>query len=337
MSDPFDAPDPFAALVAQDAATTLLRAAVAHDRVASAYLFEGPSGVGKQKAAIALAQAVIGARTEESKREDVLRRIAAGAHPDVRTFHPRDEGDRNIQVEAVREQILPFAQFAPFEAKSAFVILPEADVSFPENHPEGANAILKTLEEPRPGVHFVLLAERPDRLLVTIRSRCQKVRFARLPPSALETILAREGAGEGERVAAIALADGRADRAMALAKEGAADALLESAMRVDEIAARGVPGEMVGLAEELAKKADVDAVLDALVTFYRDVAASSLGAPESALAFRHRRERIAERAKSVGAERAARACERIREIEERLEQNANKELALGRLLFEIGR
>lgn len=331
MSDPFDP------IVAQDAAVSLLRAAVANDRVASAYLFEGPSGVGKQRAAIALASAVIAARTEPAQRAEVLRRISVGAHPDVRMFHPRDEGDRNIQVEAIRERLLPFAQFAPFEAKAAFVILPEADVSFPENHPEGANAILKTLEEPRPGVHFILLAERPDRLLVTIRSRCQKVRFARLTTPALETILEREGA-TGDRVAAIALADGRADRALALAKEGAADALLESALRIDEVASRGVPGEMVGLAEEIAKKAEIPAVLDALTTFYRDVAASALGAPESSLAFRHRAPMIAERAASVGAERAARACERIRELEHKLsEWNPNKELAIGRLLFEIGR
>ncbi|UJR80614.1 ATP-binding protein [Sandaracinus amylolyticus] len=329
--------DPFEAILAQDTAVAILRAAVARNRLPSAYLFEGPSGVGKQKAAIALAQAIIGADAPDASRAEVLRRIGAGTHPDVRLFRPRDEGDRNIQVDTVREQILPFAQYAPFEAKHAFLILPEADVSFPENHPEGANALLKTLEEPRPGVHFVLLAERPDRLLVTIRSRCQKVRFARLPPNALATILDRESADAAHRTAAIALADGRADRAISLSQEGAADALLEGALRIDEVTSRGVPGELIGLAEELAKNADVEHVLDALSTYYRDVAAAALGLPDDALAFRHQAERIRARAEVVGAERAARACERIRDAEERLEQNANKEILLGRVLFEIGR
>lgn len=329
--------DPFDAILGQGPAIASMRAAIANDRLASSYLFEGPSGVGKRRAAIALAHEVIVGRAEPAARPEISRRILAGAHPDVRLFLPRDEGDRNIQVDAVREQILPFAQFAPFEAKAAFVILPEADVSFPDNHPEGANALLKTLEEPRPGVHFVLLAERPDRLLVTIRSRCQKLRFARLSTASLETILAREGAPEDARHAAIALADGRADRALALAQEGAADALLEMAMRIDEVAARAVPGELVVLAEEIARKHDVQAVLDALAMFYRDVAASALGAEDRTLAFRHRRDRIAERARAVGAERAARACERIRTTEERIDQNASAELMVGRLLFEIGR
>jgi DNA polymerase III subunit delta' len=186
-------------------------------------------------------------------------------------------------------------------------------------------------------VHFVLLAERPDRLLVTIRSRCQKVRFARLPHAALDAILEREGVPAAQRTAAVALADGRADRALALAQEGAADALLEGALRVDEITARGVPGELVGLADELAKGAEVPRVLEALSTFYRDVAAAALGVPDAGLAFRHRADRIRERAESVGAARAARACEHIREAEEHLARNANKELLLGRLLFDLGR
>jgi DNA polymerase-3 subunit delta' len=327
--------DPFGAIVAQEQAIALLRAAVAGDRVASAYLFEGPSGVGKQKAALALAQAVIGAQTPDEKRAEVLRRIAAGTHPDVRVFPPREGGDRNIPIATVREQILPFAQFAPFEAASAFLIFPEADVSFPNHHPESANALLKTLEEPRPGVHFVLLSERPDRLLITIRSRCQRVRFGRLPPAALEALLAAAGV-QGDRSAAIALADGRADRALALAAVGAADALLESALRIDEVAQRSVPWEIVALADELAREADVPAVLSALATFYRDVAAAALGAPESTLAFRHRSERIRERAASIGAARAARACERIRQMEKGFVRHVDVHMALVWLFSELG-
>src|SRR5690606_10229926 len=115
---------------AQDTALRILERAVASGRVASAYLFEGPSGVGKQRTAIALAQCVLGADAATA------RRIEEGAHPDVRVFLPREEGKRNIQVDQLRSEILPFAQYAPFEARAAFVIFPEADVSFPENPPE---------------------------------------------------------------------------------------------------------------------------------------------------------------------------------------------------------
>jgi DNA polymerase-3 subunit delta' len=204
----------------------------------------------------------------------------------------------------------------------------------PNNHPESANALLKTLEEPRPGVHFLLLSERPERLLITIRSRCQRIRFGRLPPSALETVLARAGF-EGDCTAAIALAEGRADRALALAAKGAADALLESALRIDSAVQRASPGEIGTLAEELAREADLPAVLDALAMFYRDVAAASLGADDAALAFRHRADRIRERAKAIGAARAARACELLRTVTQHFTLHANKEIALARLLSEL--
>ena len=161
----------FSQILAQESAVRTLRHALAQDRVAHAYLFEGPSGVGKERAALALAAALLcpNARSGAACSCNACGRIQSGVHPDVRVFRPRDEGDRNLAVEVVRSEILPFARFAPFEGEAACLIFPEADVSFPEQHAESANALLKTLEEPRTKLTFMLLSERPDRLLPTIR------------------------------------------------------------------------------------------------------------------------------------------------------------------------
>jgi DNA polymerase III gamma/tau subunit len=159
----------FDEILAQDGPLSTLKRALEKQRVAQAYLFEGPGGVGKEKAALALASTML--CSDDPKgcgRCNTCRRIANNTHPDVRVFRPREEGDRNIQIEFVRETILPFARFAPFEANTALVIFPQADVSFPAQHAEAANALLKTLEEPRENLHFVLLAERPDRLLTSL-------------------------------------------------------------------------------------------------------------------------------------------------------------------------
>lgn len=322
--------NPFDAIEAQDTAIGILERAIASGRVASAYLFEGPSGVGKQMSAIALAQRMLGADPA------TMRRIEEGSHPDVRIFLPREDGKRNIQVEQLRSEILPVAQYAPFEANATFLIFPEAEVSFPENPPESANALLKTLEEPRPNVHFVLLSERPDRLLPTIRSRCQRLRFARLPNAVLDRILAARGVEEAERAPAIALADGRADRAIALAGGGAAE-LLKHALELDEISLRGGPGTLVDAAEKLVKGGDIPAILDTLVTFYRDVAAAALGLPDESLAFRHHAEIIRERAARLGAARAADRVEAIDEARFALERNANPEITLDALLYDARR
>ncbi|MET0386942.1 MAG: AAA family ATPase, partial [Polyangiales bacterium] len=181
----------FAHIAEQEGAVRVLQHALDHDRVAHAYLFEGPSGVGKERVAIALACTLLcrTARSGQTCECNTCQRVRAGNHPDVRVFRPRDEGDRNLQVELIRSELLPFTKFAPFEAEAACVIFPEADVSFPVHHAEAANALLKTLEEPRPRVTFLLLSERPDRLLPTIRSRCQRVRFRPLGAAALERIL----------------------------------------------------------------------------------------------------------------------------------------------------
>ena len=326
--------DPLAEVKAQDHAVGILRAALARGKLASAYLFEGPSGVGKALTARALARTLL--LSGAAAPAEVDRRIAQSAHPDLRVFPPRDERDRNLKVDVVRTEILPIAQYAPFEAKHSFLIFPEADISFPEAHPEAANALLKTLEEPRPGVHFVLLAERPDRLLATIRSRCQRVRFARLPDDVIAGILAAHPSSPPERRAAIALAGGRADLALELAQGGVADALLVLALRVDEAAASGRGGAIVAAAEELARFEPVERALDALATYYRDVAAAALGLGDEALAFRHRAAEIRARAETLGAARAARASSLLRELDEQLDQNANREIAIGALLASIG-
>jgi DNA polymerase-3 subunit delta' len=323
----------------QNPAVGVLTRALATDRLAQAYLFEGPSGVGKQRAAFGLALAKLCPQKPGKGCGEcpVCARILRGSHPDVRVFGPREEGARNISIESLRADVLPFAQYAPFEAQAAFLIFPEADVSFPEQHPEAANALLKTLEEPRPRVHFVLLAERPDRLLVTIRSRCQRVRFGRLPPLVLEHVLESASVPQDDWETAIALADGRADRALMLVQEGKGKALLERALRIDATVERGATGRLIELSEELAKAPDLSLVLDMLAIFYRDVAACALGVEPRELFLRHERERVAAQAHKLGAGRASARVKLLGTLGELFARNANPQITLDSLFLELAR
>ena len=319
---------PLEAVRAQDGAVQGLLRAREQGRLASAYLFDGPSGVGKELTALALATDIIAARDPH-----VIERIESGAHPDVRVFRPRDEGKRNIQVEVLRTEILPLAQFAPFEATSTFFIFPEADVSFPVFQPEAANALLKTLEEPRPNVHFILTSERPDSLLPTIRSRCQRVRFARLPQSVLRDILESEGAPEDCIGPAIALSAGRADVALALASDGAVNALSDLVFSIDDAISGTGPGVLVELSEHLARRDDLELALLTLQGFYRDLAATSLGLPPEELGFSARADELRERALPISSSAAAARVSRIHNCVRSMQKNANKQVALDSLLF----
>jgi len=297
-------------------------------RLASAYLFDGPSGVGKELTALALAIDVVA-----SGDPHIVERIELGAHPDVRVFKPRDEGKRNIQVEVLRTEILPLAQFAPFEAKATFFIFPQADVSFPAFQPEAANALLKTLEEPRPNVHFILTSERSDSLLTTIRSRCQRVRFGRLPQAVLSDILSSEGVPEDCVAPAIALSGGRADVALALASDGAVETLSDLVFSIDDAIRGSGPGALVELAEQLARRDDLELALLTLQSFYRDCAATSLGLVREGLGFSERMEELQERAAPISSTAAAARVSLIHDCVRSMQKNANKQVALDSLLF----
>ena len=315
-------------VLAQDSAVRALSRAREHGRVASAYLFDGPSGVGKERTALAFATEIVAGGDPH-----VVERIESGSHPDVRVFRPRDEGKRNIQVEVLRTEILPLAQFAPFESTSTFFIFPEADISFPVFQPEAANALLKTLEEPRPNVHFILTSERADSLLPTIRSRCQRVRFARLPNSVLRNILVSEGAPEHSITPAIALSAGRADVALALATDGAVDTLADLVISVDDALRGSGPGTLVELSEHLARRDDLELALLTLQTFYRDLAVTSLGLPSEDLGFSTRDEELQARGASISPSAAAARVALIHECVQSMRRNANRQVALDSLLF----
>src|SRR5207247_821289 len=104
------------------------------------------------------------------------------------------------------ERVIAGAAYRPFEGERRAFVIESAEAMSDESQ----TALLKTLEEPAPYVHLVLLSSEPTALLETVRSRCQSVRFAPLPPDAVEGRLAAEGLGrdDAERRAAARLAGG---------------------------------------------------------------------------------------------------------------------------------
>lgn len=197
----------FRSVRGHDAALALLRRAVAHGRVASAYLFAGPLGVGKDRAALALAQ-VMNCPARPDADADACgecahcRHIADGQFVDLlvlkREFRDSasardresDEPDeKKLRMEIVVDQIdaiIGRMAFRPHEGGTRWVIVREAD----RLNQSAANKLLKTLEEPPANTHFVLLSHRPSALLPTIRSRCQVVNFGLLSEADVGAVLA---------------------------------------------------------------------------------------------------------------------------------------------------
>ena len=348
--------DSFETFPEQEEAKRLLRAALA-EGPAHAYLFHGPRGVGKHRAALAFAAALL----------DGDERVARRAHPDLYVLEPL--GDQ-IRIDPVRD-LRRDLHMRPFEATRRIYLVFGAHLM----NEEAADALLKDLEEPPPYAVIVLVADDLGPLPETIRSRCQHVPFRRLSRRAVKEFLAARGV-EGERLEALSrVAGGRLDRLERLLDEDAArrrETLVEVARSVyrdpdfDAAAAAGrlmadvrevgdearerAERELEGLelaareserrarrAEYGAEREETLAVLEELAAWYRDLVAVAVGASGAAI-HRDRVPALAEdatRERMLGAERAAEA---VRETWRCFEEfNLNAGLALEALFVRLQR
>ena len=167
-------------LVGQERAVAQLRRSIERGRVPHAYLFSGPPGAPMLDTAIALAMALSCQRAPGEGCDGdpeamcvACAKIATGIHPDVVTLI-REGAAQIVPIESVRNQVIARVGFPPHEGLVRVFIVEEATAMAPP----AANALLKTLEEPPGRTLFVLCTTAPDQLLPTIRSRCQRVRFA---------------------------------------------------------------------------------------------------------------------------------------------------------------
>ncbi|MFZ0032364.1 MAG: DNA polymerase III subunit gamma/tau [Candidatus Cybelea sp.] len=164
----------FADLVGQDAVVRTLTAAIESGKLAHAYLFSGPRGSGKTSAAKILARCincVKGPIAVPDNTCENCRAMLAGTALDVLEI----DAASNRGVEAIgtlREAV----KYAPATMRMKVYIIDEAHMLTKE----GANAFLKTLEEPPPHVIFILATTEPEKLPVTILSRCQRYAFRRI-------------------------------------------------------------------------------------------------------------------------------------------------------------
>ncbi len=167
-------PKTFAGLVGQDAVVRTLASAVEGGKLAHAYLFSGPRGSGKTSAAKILARCIncaAGPTAEPDNTCENCTAMLAGTALDVLEIDAAS--NRGIEdIRALREAV----KFAPSTMRMKVYIIDEAHMLTKE----GANAFLKTLEEPPPHAVFILATTEPEKLPVTILSRCQRYAFGRI-------------------------------------------------------------------------------------------------------------------------------------------------------------
>jgi DNA polymerase III subunit gamma/tau len=287
-------PQSFDELVGQEHVARALQQAISSERVGHAYLFTGARGVGKTSAARILAKAlncVQGPTPTPCNECDVCRRVTAGDDVDVLEI----DGASNRGIDEIR-QLRQNVAVRPSRVRYKIYIIDEVHMLTKE----AFNALLKTLEEPPEHVKFIFATTEPQKIPITILSRCQRFDFAGISAGSIQERLAQIAAAEGVAINAEALQI-LASRAAGSMRDS--QSLLEQLLAIggERITAAEVNGllgiapaeRLSGLVRHLANRdaaaalaelestiesgVEVGLLLDQLVGYFRDVMALSVG------------------------------------------------------------
>lgn len=284
-------------LEGHDAIAEQFRTALARGRLASTFLFVGPAGVGKRTFALRLVQSLL---CEAPQARSALAPcgtcesctlLVAGNHPDLAVVaRPREKSFLPLELligppdKRHQEGLCRHLSLKPFLGRGKMAILDDAD----DLNVEGANALLKTLEEPPPGSVLILVSANLDAQLPTIRSRSQVIRFAPLAVEVVARVLLTEGL-VGDEAAARRLAE-RSGGSLERARQLSAAELGEFRPRVwqelagPHLASVSLAREAVALIDNAGKEASLRRerarqVVELAVDFYRGLARALAGAP----------------------------------------------------------
>ena len=175
----------FDALLGNEQLKTDLARSLQTGHISHCYLITGPQGSGKHTLARLLAAAILcQGRDKPCGVCHPCRKVLEGGHPDFITWEDPDY--QKIPVKLIRETFRPDVFIKPNESEHKIYMISQ------ELGLEGQNALLTILEEPPAYAVFLLLADNPQKLLPTVRSRCRELKLSALPRQLLEERLSRD-------------------------------------------------------------------------------------------------------------------------------------------------
>ena len=295
-------PQAFAELVGQQHVAQALSGAIHSHRVGHAYLFTGARGVGKTSTARIFAKAlncVTGPTDTPCNECDICKSVTAGDDVDVIEI----DGASNRGIDDIR-QLRQNVNVRPSRARFKIYIIDEVHML----SRDAFNALLKTLEEPPEHVKFIFCTTEPEKIPITILSRCQRFDFAGIETATIAERLRQITVAEGvemqgeaiellARRAAGSMRDGQSLLEQILAAGGksvtvddvqrllgiAADTRLIAL--VDALTSRNAAAALAELGQGVDQGVDVGQLLDQLIGYLRDLLMAAVGCPSTAFLY----------------------------------------------------
>ena len=328
--------------IGNEKATGALRRALAGARLPHALLITGPEHVGKMALAVDLASALNCTGDEKPCGECAgCSRTRRGLHTDVHVVGLQmAAGGRSrtlIGVDQVRE-VQREAALAPFEGACRIIVFHGAELM----SEEAANSLLKTLEEPPPGVYLLLLTPKPEALLPTVVSRCQMVDLKPLPSDVIARHLVESlGVDEDMAERTARMSGGRPGWAIRAAREPELLGAVEEKVDVVEEVVKGSMETRFEHAARLGSATDRDREsgrreLEVWLGWWRDVMLVKEGVPQHA-ANLSRMESLKSVAEMLTRHQITGAIQAIRRTRRLIARNVNSRLALEVMMLDLPR
>ena len=317
-------------------------------RVAHAYLFHGPEGIGKQLLALSFAQAL-----NCSASSDVpcgtcasCMKISRYNHPDVRLVASEqylveagllewEKGNPSAQIKNEQlEELSGLFRHRPYLGGVKVVVVVDAHLM--NDHAQ--NRFLKTLEEPTEDTVIILVTAHPQSLLPTIRSRCQALSFAPLSRNVVVDFLVSRGQDEAKAQLIAAMAQGSLKRALQISDES----VLEDRDDALEMVSRAVGGDLADViraGQEIGKgtgaRQRLEQILDMMELWIRDVIVARIGLDSGYLVNGDRMEKISGPWVEADEMDLVTWLERVRQTRRSMRFNVNPGMALESLLLQM--
>ena len=318
----------FEAIIGHRQQIRLLENAIQHQRVAHAYLFEGPDGIGKRLVAQFFARIILCENSSGCGHCNACSQAAAGSHPDL---HPVEAEGNSIKIEQIRGLQAQLV-LRSFSGQGKVCLIDDADLMTRE----AANALLKTLEEPVAGTFIILISNHPEVLLPTILSRCQRVTFSRLPQQELVRHLRHElSVSSAEATVLAAISDGSFKKALGQNQDLYLKKRVELIQALSALSATSTI-QTFEFAQYLKGEKDLlDEILGIFEMFYRDLLLHKQGQPETAMINQDLMPLIQQQVKLLTTPQILTRIEAVAQARTGLARNINVHLAMDHMLMQM--